>query len=163
MIKKFEDYTNGNGFLLPSESSANGIAHAPSGDPPKVNNFKDFNREYKKNGEHRKEGEYRTGSDKFGALVHDIMMFLRLEKDVKRDGLLKDDDESDKSESTLKYTIDEFYKKSHIDVKRIQQYLDSDANLFDFKMIIDDTHITFTNLDDVYKNRFVWGENLTYE
>lgn len=139
MIKKFEDYTNGYGFLVPSESGSLGhIPKAPVGDPVKVKSFKEFN------------GEYRKGSDKFGGLVNDIMMFLRL---------YKDDGEKD----TLKFRIDEFQKKSNIDIKKIQQLLDSDANLLSFNINIDDKYITFTNLNNVYKSRYVWGENLTHD
>ena len=61
MIKKFEDYTNGYGFLLPSESGA--LGHIPKavegGAEPKVKTFKEF------------DGEYRKRSDKFGGLVGD--------------------------------------------------------------------------------------------
>ncbi len=141
MIKKFEDYTNGYGFLLPSESGP--LGHIPKavqgGEQPIIKTFKDF------------DGEYRKGSNKFGGIVSDIMMFLRMYKD------------SNEQKDTLKFTIDKFQKKSNIDTKRIQQLLDSDANLLSFDIKIDNKHITFTNLNNAYKNRFVWGENKIHE
>jgi hypothetical protein len=139
MIKKFEDYTNGYGFLLPSESGA--LGHIPKavegGEEPKVKTFKEF------------DGEYRKGSDKFGGLVGDLMMFLRMFKD-------------DTQKDTIKFKIDEFQKKSNIDIEKIQQLLDADHNLLSFDIKIDKDYIIFTNLNNVYKTRFVWGENNTY-
>ena len=97
------------------------------------------------------DGEYRKGSNEFGGLVSDIMMFLRMYKDSKE------------QKDTLKFRIDEFQKKSNIDTKRIQQLLDSDHNLLSFDIKIDNEYITFTNLNNAYKNRFVWGENKIHE
>ena len=136
MIKKFEDYTNGFGFLLPSESGALGYIPkaVEGGEEPIVKTFKEFN------------GEYRKGSNKFGGLVSDLMMFLRMFKD-------------DGKKSTLKFKIGDFQKKSNIDIEKIQQLLDSDANLLSFDIKLDKDHIIFTNLNNVYKTRFVWGEN----
>ena len=139
MIKKFEDYRSGYGFLVPSQAGPEGfIPKAPVGDPVKVKNFKEFN------------GEYRKGSDEFGGLVSDIMMFLRLYK-------------NDTQKDTLKFKIHDFQKNTNIDIKRIKQLLDSDTNLLSFDIKIDDKYITFTNLNKVYKSRFVWGENKIHE
>jgi len=140
MIKKFEDYTNGYGFLLPSESGA--LGHIPKavegGEEHLVKTFKDF------------DGEFRKGSNKFGGLVNDIMMFLRIYKDdVKKD--------------TLKFRIDDFQNKTNIKIVQIQQLMNSDANLLSFDIKIDNEYITFNNLNKVYKSRFVWGENKTIE
>lgn len=135
MIKKFEDYTNGYGFLVPSESgSVEHITKAPVGDYNKVKSFKDFN------------GEYRKGSDEFGGIVNDLMMFLRM---------FKDDEQKD----TLKFRIDDFQNRSNISIERIQQLLNSNTNLLSFDIKIDDKYITFKNLNNVYKSRFVWGES----
>lgn len=140
MIKKFEDYTNGYGFLVPSESGS--LGHIPKavqgGDEKTIKTFKEFN------------GEYRKGSDKFGGIVSDIMMFLRMFK-------------KNEQKDTLKFRIDDFQKKSNIDINRIKQLLDSDSNLLSFDIKIDDEYITFTNLNNVYKSRFVWGENKIHE
>jgi len=140
MIKKFEDYTNGYGFLLPSESGS--LGHIPKavqgGEEHIVKTFKEF------------DGEYRKGSNKFGGIVSDIMMFLRMFK-------------KDEQKDTLKFKIDEFQKKSNIDISRIQQLIDSDSKLLSFDIKIDNDYITFTNLNNVYKARFVWGEKLTHE
>ncbi len=138
MIKKFEDYRNGYGFLIPSSGGPGAVQHAPLGDPPKIKKFQEF------------EGEYRKGSNKFGGIVNDIMMFLRIYKE----GGQKD---------ILKFRIDKFQEGSNIDIKRIKQLLDSDTNLLSFDIEIDDEYITFSNLNKVYKNRFVWGENKTFE
>lgn len=139
MIKKFEDYTLGYGFLVPSVAGPGGhIPKAVQGETT-IKTFNEF------------DGEYRKGSNKFGGIVSDIMMFLRMYKD------------SNEQKDTLKFKIDEFQKKSNIDTKRIQQLLDSDANLLSFDIKIDNENITFTNLNNAYKNRFVWGENKTHE
>ena len=142
MIKKFEDYTNGFGFLLPSESGA--LGHIPKAvqgagsETTVVKTFKEF------------DGEFRKGSNKFGGLVNDIMMFLRLYKD-------------DVQKDALKFKIDDFQNKTNIKIVQIQQLLNSDANLLSFDIKIDNEYITFNNLNKVYKSRFVWGENKTHE
>jgi len=139
MIKRFEDYTNGYGFLVPSESGSLGyIPKAPVGDLIKVKSYKDF------------EGEYRKGSDKFGGVVNDIMMFLRM---------FKNNDKKD----ILKFKIDDFQKKSNIDINKIKQLINSDSNLLSFDIKLDNDYIIFKNLNNVYKSRFVWGENKNYE
>lgn len=139
MIKKFEDYTNGYGFLLPSESGSLGsIPKAPFGDSTKIKNYKEFN------------GEYRKGSDEFGGLVNDIMMLLRM---------YKNNEQKDK----LKFKLDEFEEKSNIKIDKIKQLINSNVNLLSFDIEIDKEYITFKNLNNVYKSRFVWGENKTHE
>jgi len=141
MIKKFEDYTNGYGFLVPSPAGS--LSHIPkavqgAGEVRAVKRFDEF------------EGEFRKGSNKFGGLVNDIMMFLRMYKDdVKKD--------------VLKFKIDDFQNKTNIKIAQIQQLLNSNSNLLSFDIKIDDKYITFNNLNKVYKSRFVWGENLTHE
>lgn len=138
MIKKFEDYTNIS-FLVPNDDgSPSQVAKGPVGDVNGVKKFKEF------------AGEYRKGSDKFGGIVNDLMMYLRLFKDS-----------SDKKE--LKFKIDEFQKKSNIDINRIKQLIESDYKLLSFDIKIDNEYITFTNLNNAYKARFVWGENKTNE
>jgi len=137
MIKKFEDYGNGYGFLVPSSGGPGAVQRAPLGDPPKIKKFQEF------------EGEYRKGSNKFGGVVNDIMMFLRLYK-------------TDTKNDIIKFNIDEFQNISNIDIKRIKHMLDSNSNLISFDIEIDDKYIIFSKLNKAYKNRFVWGENKNY-
>lgn len=139
MIKKFEDYTNGLGFLVPSQAGPEGnIQIAPVGDAMKITSFSDF------------AGEYRKGSHKFGGLVNDIMMFLRMYKD-------------DKNKKSLKFKRDEFEKGSNIKISDIVKLLNSKTNLLSFDIKIDDKYITFQNLNKAYKGNFVWGENKNHE
>lgn len=140
MVKRFEDYTNGFGFLVPSQAGPEGnIPIAPVGDENKIISFKDF-----------QPGEYRKGSNKFGGLINDIMMFLRIYK-------------KNKNKNSLKFRIDEFEKGSNIKIEDIIQLINSGTKLLSFDIKIDDEYITFKNLNKAYKSRFVWGENKNHE
>ena len=140
MVKKFEEYTNGYGFLVPSQAGPEGnIPMAPFGDEHKITSFKDF-----------QFSEYRKGSNKFGGLINDIMMFLRLYKE-------------DRNKKSLKFKRDEFEKGANIKIEDIIQLLNSGVNLLSFNIKIDDEYITFKNLNKAYKSRFVWGENKNQE
>jgi len=94
-------------------------------------------------------GEYRKGSGKYGQLVIDIMMFLRLPE--YKDHINDNDG--------LKFKIEDFESKSNIQVERIQQMLDSNYKLVNFDVNIDGEYIIFKNIKNTKKTRFVWGES----
>lgn len=137
MIKKFEDYTNGYGFLLPSESGSLGyIPKGPVG--TKIQNFEEF-------------GEYRKGSDKFGGLVQDLMSFLRIFKNDNEKDILKF--EIDDSGYIIYNDVKKGKTTTNLNIKEINDLLKHNTNLLTFDIEIGDNTITFKNLNNVYKSR----------
>jgi hypothetical protein len=138
MIKRFQDKTKDKGFYVPSVSGPQGyIPHGGTGhgEDNRVKSFKEFS------------GEYRKGSSEFGSLINRIMEFLRLPEFKTQ---LDDND-------GLKFNIEDFEKRSHIKVEEIKQLLNNDHNLYSFNIEISDKYITFSNINNTYKDRYVSG------
>jgi len=137
MVNKNKD----TGFYYPSEAGPQG--HIPKamaqGEEQRIKTYKEFSGE----------GEYRKGSNKFGKLVQDIMMFLRLPE--------YNDHRNDND--GLKFKISDFEKKSNINIEEIKKLLNSQHKLISFDIILNDEYIVFKNFKNTKKNRFVWGES----
>ena len=91
--------------------------------------------------------EYRKGSEKFGNIVSRIMEFLRLPE------FKNDIDEN----GEIKFEISDFQKRSHINVNKIKDLLNTDNNLYSFDININDNYIIFSNLKNTYKDRYPSG------
>ena len=140
MVNKNSD----SGFLLPSAGGSQGainMAGTNSGGEHKIKTYKQFY-----------DGEYRKGSNKYGQLVNDIMMFLRLPE--YKDHINDNDG--------LKFNIGDFEKKSNISIEDIKKMLlDKYKNkLLSFDITIEGNFIIFKNIKNTRKQRFVWGENV---
>ena len=129
------------GFYYPSAGGPQGrIPKAGSeGEEQRIKTYKEFSGE----------GEYRKGSNKFGKLVQDIMMFLRLPE--------YNDHRNDND--GLKFTIKDFELKSNISIEEIKKLLKSQHKLISFDIILDDDHIIFKNFKNTRKQRLVWRES----
>ena len=96
-------------------------------------------------------GEFRKGSKQFGKLLNSIMEFLRLlefkNKIEENDG--------------IKFEISDFEKRSHIDIEKIKQLINNDNKLYNFNIKIDDNFISFFNIKNTYKDRYVSGRKDT--
>jgi len=138
MITRFQDKTKDKLFYTPSVAGPEGklpFAGTNAGGDNRIKSFKEYF------------GEYRKGSDKFGKLLSRIMEFLRLpeyKNHVDEDG-------------ELKFKITDFEAKSHIKVNKIKDLLNTDNNLYSFDININDDFITFSNLKNTYKDRYVSG------
>ena len=137
MITTFQDKTITNNFYIPTPAGPEGKipqAGTNAGGDNRIKSFKEF-------------GEYRKGSDKFGKLVSRIMEFLRLPEFKNK---LEEND-------GLRFEIADFEARSHIKVDAIKQLLNNDNNLYSFDIDIDEKHITFSNINKTYKDRYVSG------
>lgn len=139
-IERFDEMitTRDNLFYTPTVAGPEGklpIAGQNYGADPRIKSYKEF------------AGEFRKGSSKFGKLLNLIMEFLRLpefkNKIEENDG--------------IKFEIEDFEKRSHIDVEKIKQLLNNDNNLYSFNITIDDKFISFSNIKKTYKDRYVSG------
>jgi hypothetical protein len=138
MITKFQDKTKDKLFYTPSVSGPEGklqFAGTNTGGDNRIKSFKEYF------------GEYRKGSNKFGKLLSRIMEFLRLPE------YKNHIDENGK----LKFKIPDFEAKSHIKISKIKDLLNTKNNLYSFDINIDDNYITFSNLKNTYKDRYVSG------
>ena len=138
MITRFQDKTKDKGFYVPSVAGPEGklpFAGTNAGGDNRIKNFKEYF------------GEYRKGSNKFGKLVSRIMEFLRLPE-------FKNHIEENDG---LKFELGDFETRSHITIDKIKQLLNKDHNLYSFDIDIDDTYITFSNIKNTYKDRYVSG------
>jgi len=138
MITRFQDMSKDRGFYMPSVAGPEGklpFAGQNYGGDSRVKTFKEYS------------GEYRKGSNKYGKIVSRIMEFLRLPEFKNKL------DEND----GLKFKISDFEKRSHINVDEIKQLLNDDSNLYSFDINIDDKSITFSNIKNTYKDRYVSG------
>ena len=137
MITRFQDKTKDKLFYTPSVAGPEGklpFAGTSYGEDTRIKSFKEF-------------GEYRKGSSNFGKLLSRIMEFLRLpeyKNHVDENG-------------ELKFKIPEFEAKSHIKINKIKNLLNTENNLYSFDINIDDDYITFSNLKNTYKDRYVSG------
>jgi hypothetical protein len=57
----------------------------------------------------------------------------------------------------LKFKIDDFQKRSNINIDEIKRLLNKDHNLYSFDINIEDNYITFSNINNTYKDRYVSG------
>jgi len=138
MITRLQDKTKDKGFYVPSVAGPEGklpFAGTNAGGDNRIKNFKEYF------------GEYRKGSNNFGKLVSRIMEFLRLPE------FKSHIEEND----GLKFELSDFEKRSHIKIDKIKQLLNNDHNLYSFDIKIDDKHITFSNINKTYKDRYVSG------
>lgn len=138
MITRFQDMTKDKGFYVPSVAGPQGkipFGGQNYGADTHVKTFKEHS------------GEYRKGSDKFGKIVNRIMEFLRLPEFKSK---LEEND-------GLKFDINDFEKRSHIKIDDIKQLLNNDNNLYSFDIKIGDKYITFSNIKNTYKDRYVSG------
>lgn len=137
MITTFQDNLASSGFYLPSDTNPEGRVQKGGtnfGGENRVKNFKEY-------------FEYRKGSDKFGNLINRLMEFLRLPEFSKKI------DEND----GLKFKIQDFEKRANISVDEIKKLISGDNNLYSFDIDIDDKYISFSNINNTYKNRYVSG------
>lgn len=139
LITNWRDKSKDRAFYLPTAVPGPGgtipVAGLNYGADNTVKTFKEF------------AGEYRKGSEKFGKILSRIMEFLRLPE------FKNHIDEND----GLKFKISDFETRSHINVNKIKDLLNSKNKLYSFDISIDDTHITFSNLKKTYKDRYVSG------
>lgn len=125
-------------FYLPSQSGPEGnIIRAGQnyGGDTRIKTFKEYL------------GEYRKGSNKFGKILNRVMEFLRLPE------FKNEIDETDE----LKFKIEDFEKRSNINIDKIKQLLNNNNKLYNFNIIIDDENIIFSNFKNTYKDRYVSG------
>lgn len=138
MIVKFQGREKDNNFYVPEPAGPQGVlpyADTNVGGDNKIKSFKEFS------------GEYRKGSNKFGDLISRIMEFLRLPEFKPH---LEEND-------GLKFKIDDFQKRSNINIDEIKRLLNKDHNLYSFDINIEDNYITFSNINNTYKDRYVSG------
>ena len=139
LITNWQDKSRDRAFYLPTAVPGPGgtipVAGLNYGADTTVKTFKEF------------AGEYRKGSEKFGNIVSRIMEFLRLPE------FKNDIDEN----GEIKFEISDFQKRSHINVNKIKDLLNTDNNLYSFDININDNYIIFSNLKNTYKDRYPSG------
>lgn len=139
MITKFQKgREKDHNFYIPEPAGPQGVlpfAGTNVGGNNKIKSFKEF------------AGEYRKGSGEFGNLINRIMEFLRL-PDFKT--------HIDNNDG-LKFKIEDFETRSHINVDDIKRLLNKDNNLYSFDININNDYITFSNIKNTYKDRYVSG------
>lgn len=138
MIRRFQDKTKDKFPYIPTPSGPEGKIPQAGTNYGADNRIKSFKEYF---------GEYRKGSSVFGNLINRLMEFLRLPEFKSN---MQDND-------GLKFEISDFEKRSNIKIDQVKQLLGSDHNLYSFDIQIDDQYITFSNITNTYKDRYVSG------